>query len=147
MFRRIRAGLGLGLTWVAGWTCLGALLGFVMGGPSVVAPLAFGYGLTGFVSGAAFSVALSFAERRRRFEELSMGRFAALGGATVAAFQVLMNGLAASSFGPVFTWVSWLGLTAFAAVCGAASAVGTLTLARRADERALMGPDETRLLD
>jgi hypothetical protein len=86
--RRIRGALGLGLTWAVGWALAGVMLGvtslLLPGLPWSAffevfdAPLP-ALAIPGFLGGALFSVVLGIVGRRRRFDELSLPRFAALG--------------------------------------------------------------------
>ena len=87
--RRIRGALGMGLTWAAGWAPIGAVLGLALG-VSVFAGSAMSLGAMagrwaglfaalGLLGGALFSTVLRIAEGRRRFDELSLPRFAAWG--------------------------------------------------------------------
>src|SRR5512139_1738757 len=103
--RRIRGAFGMGLTWAAGW----ALFGLLIGVTSVVlpdlpwdaffavfdAPLP-ALAVPGFVGGALFSVVLGIAARRRRFDQLSMPRFAlwgAVGGVLLSLVPAAMFAL------------------------------------------------------
>ncbi len=96
--RRIRGAIGMGLTWAAGWTPIGALTGLALwvigldppGMIRFVLASATLFGALGFVGGCIFSAVLGLAERRRRFEELSLPRFAAWGGVA----GLLLGGLA-----------------------------------------------------
>jgi len=85
--RRIRGALGTGLTWAAAWGGVGAILGLLgfLGppflGPSFMEPLggllaAVSFGVAGFIAGASFSTVLGITEGRRRFDEMSLPRFA-----------------------------------------------------------------------
>ena len=84
-----------GLTWAAGWAPIGALVGLVVAvaiggvpvGVVVVRYVAL-FAVLGLVGGGIFSTVLSLTEGRRRFDELSLPRFAAwgaLGGLLLAA--------------------------------------------------------------
>lgn len=79
------------LTWAAGW----AIAGLLIGATSLVTPwlpwAAFfrvfdaplpALGMPGFIGGGIFSIVIGFAERRSKFEDLSMGRFTAWGAAS-----------------------------------------------------------------
>jgi hypothetical protein len=101
------------------------------GAADVLFPLFFG--LLGFLAGATFSGILGVLGRRRRFDEMSLPRFAgwgALGGLVVCGIVAVAAGPGANLavVGPVF------------AMAGAISASGTLALARRAEKRELLGP-------
>ena len=83
--RRIRGAVGMGLTWAAAWFGIGAIVGLatLQSGAaafgSALAYLAINSlisAASGFLGGAAFSGVLSLAEGRRRFDEMSLGRFA-----------------------------------------------------------------------
>jgi hypothetical protein len=135
--RRVRSAVVVGLIWAIGW-------GFVGGGvmETIVDPNGriadiwpAVLGIPGFFGGVLFSVVFSIAERRRRFDELSLPRFGAWGavaGALLAVPAIAAFGLGAGIIGPL-------------TILGAASASGTLALARRADDRGLLGAgDEER---
>ena len=80
--RRIRGAVGMGLTWAAAWFGVGAIVGLVMlgdYGPTGAAFSAAIYAVLGFVGGAVFSVVLGITEGRRRFDQMSLWRFAAWG--------------------------------------------------------------------
>ena len=100
--KRIRGALGMGLTWAVAWSPFGAILGLVLwvviGGTPLLNTLV-GFvaaaATLGFVGGAAFSVVLGIAEGRRRFDEMSLPRFAgwgALGGLLVTLVMALVLG-------------------------------------------------------
>jgi hypothetical protein len=156
----IRGAFGLGLTWAAVWGAFGALLGLVMGFPEfgidVAVFFAWRDAAMGFVGGATFASVLRLAEGRRRFDELRLPRFAAWGG--LGGFLIgagywggwwILSGIA-----PDMAAVQWL---AVPTLLGAASASGSLVLARVADDRQLLeegaeaadiglSPDERRTL-
>ncbi len=83
----------------------------------------------GLIGGAAFSAFLSLTEGRRRFDQMSLPRFAvwgALGGGLMSlAMTVLGEG------GGLVTWVFFM-------LLGSGSATSTLALARRAQDRELL---------
>ena len=132
---RIRGAVGLGLTWAAAWGGLGALIGLVFfaGGVDVeLVANALLFALSGFTGGVAFSGVLGIAEGRRRFDQMSLLRFAgwgAMGGLLVSVFLL-------SSAGPL-TPVGVL-VTVAVTLMGAGSAAGSLALARRADDGDLL---------
>ena len=137
--KRIRGALGMGLTWAAGWFGVFVILGLVGGSGTLglldYVGLTVLFGIVGFVGGAAFSVVLGITEGRRRFDELSLRRF---------AFWGAVGGLLVSM---PLSWVSWssafqsaeaLGVGVVLTLLGAGSAAGSLALARRADDRELL---------
>ena len=134
--KRIRAAVGMGLTWAAVWSGFGAILGLLMavfGVPlSVIVGVFLGYGAIGFVGGAIFSAVLALAEGRRTFDELSLPRFSVWGAVGGLLLWVLGGGLVSSGF---------IG-AGIAALLGAGSAAGSLALARKADDGALLEAGE-----
>ena len=147
--RRIRGAVGTGLTWAAGWAVAGLLIGVM----SVLlpglpwnsffevfdAPLP-ALAIPGFFAGLFFSIVLGIAARRRKFDELSVPKFAAWGAAggvllTLFPFALVAVGMASRAGSDIGT------LQILAAVGGpfvllsAASAAGSLILARRAADR------------
>jgi hypothetical protein len=115
------------------------LLGLLLltGSTGADVPYPLGFGAFGFVAGVVFSGVLGVIEGRRRFDEMSLPRFAwwgAAGGLLLAAAFVLVVALAEDPaflsnlvvLGPVF------------AVVGAASAAGSLALARKGEDRELL---------
>ena len=128
--RRIRGAIGVGLTWAAAWFGAGMILLFVVGFGAADVPFPLFFGLLGFLAGVTFSGLLGVFARRRRFDEMSLPRFAgwgALGGLLLSGIVVVAAGPAGEFLvlGPVF------------ALAGAISAAGTLALARRSEARAL----------
>jgi hypothetical protein len=135
--RRIRAAIGMGLTWGAAWFGAGILLARVPGFYSDV-PFALLFAPLGFIAGVIFSGTLVAIEGRRRFDRMSLSRFAGWG----AVSGLLLSGIFVvgaalrgealwgefSVFGPVLATAS--------AVCAA----GSLALAKRAERRELLGP-------
>ncbi len=151
--RRIRGAVGMGLTWAIGWALFGLLIGVASklfpGLPWWDAFFAFfdaplpALAIPGFVGGALFSVVLGIAGRRRRFDELSLPRFTlwgAVGGLLLSLVPVSMVALGLATLSPQGGGL-WQ-LTALIAgpltlLC-AASASGSLVLARRSEDRALL---------
>jgi len=128
--RRIRGAIGIGLTWAVAWFGAGLILLLVVGVGAADVPFPLFFGLLGFLAGATFSGVLGIVEGRRRFDQMSLPRFAgwgALGGLVLSGILVWAASLGGEFLvlGPVF------------ALAGAGSAAGTLSLARRAAERGL----------
>ncbi len=133
--KRIRGALGMGLTWAAAWGGvfgIASMIGGAGGGLANLGANLVTFGLLGFIGGAAFSVVLGIAEGRRRFDEMSLWRFAfwgALGGGLLMTPPLLM--------GWVPTLEGW-GIAGVLALLGAGCSAGSLALARRADDRELL---------
>ena len=137
--RRVRGAIGMGLTWAVAWFPVGAIIGLVAGLTdtpgslvTLVFVLASTFAAVGFVGGTIFSTILGLAEGRRRFDQMSLPRFAAWGalGAFLVAALVQLTIGGSSSLSIMATSVLTL--------LGAGSAAGSLALARRADDRELL---------
>lgn len=134
--RRIRGAVGMGLTWAAGWALVGVLIEliteFVPGWDGALVDVwVTALAVPGFLGGAVFSVVLGIAGGRRRFDELSLPRFAcwgALGGLLVSVPIMTVVGFTP----PLLVAASMVTL-----LC-AGSAAGSLALARMAEERELL---------
>jgi len=137
--RRIRAAIGMGLTWGVVWSGAGALLARVPGFYSDL-PFALLFAPLGFVTGIIFSGILVVIERRRRFHRVSLPRFAAWG----ALSGLLLSGIfaVAAALRGQTAWGEFLvfgpPLTMASAVCAA----GSLAMARRAERQELRGRSE-----
>lgn len=127
--RRIRAAVGIGLTWAAAWFAAGMLLLLVVGVGAADVPFPLFFGLLGFLAGATFSGFLGILARRRRFDQLSLPRFAGAG----AVGGLLLAGIVVLAAGPA----DFLVMALVFATAGAISAAGTLALARKAEKREL----------
>lgn len=142
--RRIRGAIGMGVIWAAAWSGVGMILalGFLLitgSRPDPPFPLLFG--AFGFVAGVIFSGLLGVVEGRRRFDQMSLPRFAAwgaIGGLLLSATFVLAVSLAGD---PAFIWNLVVVGPVFA-LAAAGSAAGSLALARKARDREL--PETTR---
>ncbi|MEZ4456503.1 MAG: hypothetical protein R2882_08140 [Gemmatimonadales bacterium] len=128
--RRLRGALGMGLSWALVWAVVGGgiMEAFVDPDGRILDMWPQTLAIPGFVGGVVFSVLLGVAERRRRFDELSLGRFASLGAVTGLLLGTLVLGLGAGASLPL-----WLRLAAIAApivALSTGSAAGVLALAR-----------------
>ena len=130
--RRIRGAIGMGLTWGLAWFGAGLALLFVVGFGAADVPFPLGFGLLGFLAGITFSGVLGIVEGRRRFDQMSLPRFAMWGGVGGLLFSgifVLVAALGVEALlllGPVF------------ALSGAGCAAGSLALARMAEDGELL---------
>ena len=130
--RRIRGAIGMGFTWGAAWAGAGIALAVVTRFQAD-APFPLVFGVLGFFAGVVFSGLLALTEGRRRWDQMSLPRFAgwgALGGLLLAAVFAK-----AASLG----WADVLVVApTFAAAC-AVCASGSLAVARRAVRWELRG--------
>ncbi len=130
--RRIRGAIGMGLTWALAWFSAGIALLLVVGVGAADVPFPLGFGMLGFGAGVIFSGVLGVMERRRRFDQMSVRRFAGwggVGGLLLSAIFVLVAALAGDAS------VEVLVVAPVFALSGAASAAGSLALARMAERR------------
>src|SRR5690606_7137877 len=79
--RRIRGAVGMGITWALAWFGAGLVLLVIVGPNAADVPFPLFFGLLGFLGGLVFSGILGLVERRRRFEQMSLPRFAGWGAA------------------------------------------------------------------
>lgn len=113
----------MGFTWAAVWFAAGALPRWVLGvNPDAPFPLIFG--VFGFTAGIIFSGLLVLTEGRRRFEQMSLLRFAGWGAAGGLLLSVLFAKAASLGQGDILTIAP-----TFAVAC-AVCASGSLALAR-----------------
>jgi hypothetical protein len=140
--RRIRGAIKMGLTWAAAGFVAGTILARVPGFESDL-PFAFLFAPLGFLAGLIFSGILVAFGYRRRFDSMSLSRFAgwgAVSGLLLSAAFAAAAGLRGQSM--------WGEFLVFGPALGAASAVGaagSLALARRAERRELAEPTEPDL--
>ncbi len=117
--RRIRSAFLTGLTWAFAWSFIGTSFMVLLGvDHRATTDMINPYAGMGLIGGGAFSVF------RRRFDEMSLPRFAAWGAAGGLLLSVL--------FGP-----ETLVTLSIGTLLGAGSAAGSMVLVRRADEMSL----------
>ncbi len=151
--RRIRGAVGMGLTWAVGWALFGVLIGITsLLLPGLLwdrffevfdAPLP-ALAVPGFVGGAFFSTVLGIAGRRRRFDELSLPRFAAwgaVGGLLLGLFPAAMVAVGSASAN-VDAWLFTSVIIGPLSLLSAVSASGSLVLARMTEDQALLEASE-----
>lgn len=137
--RRVRAAAGMGLIWAIGWAVVGGAVmeGIVDPHGKILDMWPQTLAIPGFLCGAIFSVVLGIAAAGRRFDELSLPRFGALG-----AGAGLLLGVLAAATGPASLplWLRAAVVIAPLTILSAASATASLALARMAERRALPDP-------
>jgi hypothetical protein len=134
--RKLRGAIGVGFAWGLAWFLAGMALLLVVGPDAADVPFPVGFGALGFLAGVTFSGVLGLVDGGRRFEEMSMPRFAALGAVGGALFSgafVALAGLGVAALGL---------LTPIFGIAGAGCAAGSLALARKAEDPPLL-PGET----
>jgi hypothetical protein len=139
--RRIRGAVLMGLTWAVVWVPVAVLMSLIVDRDgSMDEPWILVGAYPGFLSAVIFSVVIWVAERRRRFDQLSLTRVAALG--AIAGLLVGMVPFVAGSNSTTLpTWVLMLAITGPITLLSALSAGGSLALARRAEKLNLLdGP-------
>jgi hypothetical protein len=128
--RRIRGTVGMGLTWAVAWSAAGLVPRWVLGfNPDAPFPIIFG--VLGFIAGVIFSGLLVMSAGRRRFDQMSLPRFAGWGAAGGILLSVVFAKAASLAWGDVLVIVPTL------ALASAACASGSLAVARRAVHREL----------
>jgi hypothetical protein len=134
--RRLRGALGIGLAWGVAWLAAGLVLLAIVGPDAADVPFPLFFGFLGFIAGVIFSGILGMTEGRRRFDQMSMKRFAgwgAVGGLVLAGVMTLVVGVdSILVLGPIF------------AISGAACASGSLALARKAVSHDTLGEGAAR---
>ena len=131
--RRIRAAIVMSFTWAAAWGIVGMVPRWVLG-INADAPFPLIFGVLGFAAGVTFSAVLMTTERRRRFDDMSLPRFAAWG----AAGGILLS--AAFAKAASLDWGDVLMIVPTFAAASALGASGSLALARRAVRPELRAP-------
>jgi len=144
--RRLKAAVGMGLTWAVGWGLVGFAIELVhniwpnaLGSAVDIWPAALA--LPAFFGGVAFSAVLGIVGRRRRFDELSLPRFAAwgaVGGLLVSLGPAVAMALGVTNVGPDQMWIAIAALGGTMTLLGASSAGATLMLARSSEDRDLL---------
>ena len=143
--RRLRGALGMAVLWGLAWFAGGIVLLLIVGLDAADVPFPLGFGVLGFLAGALFSGILGLIEGGRGFHQLSLPRFAGWGAAagllSSALFAVTVSLVGGGAMLDDLVFLAPL----FAAI-GAGSAAGSLALARRGEDPALLeaGPDGER---
>ena len=141
--RRVRAAFGMGVAWGLTWFGGGLVLLVIVGPDAADVPFPLGFGFLGFLAGALFSGVLSLVAGGRRFDEISMPRFAGWGAVAGLVFSVLFVAVTfVVGSADLIDDLVYLG-PLFAAVSGG-SAAGSLALARWGEDAELIEAQEER---
>jgi hypothetical protein len=142
LIQRFRGLLGVGITWGALWSVIGAGIGVVVGAvhPEVwqwtnpIFEWALGMGLYGLVSGIGFGTLLTLREGRKTLFDLSLLRTTVWGVLGAAAVPLLFGVLGMFEAGTTVADV--LGAVAVTGFLGGTFAPVSVAMARRAELRA-----------
>jgi hypothetical protein len=132
----------MGVTWFAGWAGVGFLMELIDRSGQIADIWPAVLGIPGFFGGVVFSAVLGIAAGRRRFDELSLRSFAALGagaGVLLGAIPFVVFGAPADEVGLWRVVAVVFGTTT---ALSTISATGTLLLARMADDRELLAASD-----
>ena len=149
LVRRLRGLLGVGVTWGALWSVIGAGIGLVIG---IVAPEVWdvsnpilrwtvGMGLYGLVSGVGFGSLLALRESRKTALDIPLGRAAIWGVAGAVAVPLLFGAVGTFEVGT--TTAEVLGAILVTGALGGTFAPAAIAIAQRAELRAA---DDSKLL-
>ena len=128
--RRIRGAIGMGFIWGAAWSGAGIVVAAAFRFHAD-APFPLIFGVLGFIAGIIFSAFLALTAGRRRFDQMSLPRFAGWG----AMGGMLLSALFANAAS--LDWGDVLAITPTFALACAVCASGSLAVARRAERREL----------
>lgn len=132
-FKRARSVLGMGVIWALGWAIVGGgiMEGIVDPNGQILDMWPQTLAIPGFIVGVLFALLLWIKDGRRRFDELSLPGFTALGAAAgaVLGVGVLIAGIFPTIASPLLRAAVVL---APLTLLSAASAASTLAIARRA---------------
>ena len=153
--RRLRGALVISGIWALAWGSVGMLIEWIhniwpnpLGRLVDIWPMALA--LPAFLSGLFFSTLLGIAGRRRKFSELSVGRFVVLGAAGGLLVGLVPAVMVLVGFGDLKAPYTLPYLIATIsgpfAVVGALTGAGTLLIARTG-ERGALPPGEKHLLE
>lgn len=141
--KRIRGAFGIALMWAVVWAPVGVLIGaFVDPTGAMDEPWWAVGAYPGFVGGLVFATVLRIAARRRRFDELSLPRFAAWGAAAGLVVGTLPFAIGTPT-AAIPLWQLASVVIGPITLLSSISAAGSLALARRGQSRErLEGSDE-----
>lgn len=130
LLRRIRGAIGTGLTWAVVWGAAGGIPRWILGMHSDL-PFPILFAGLGFIAGVTFSGIMLLTLRRRRLDQLSIPALAAAGAVGGLGIGIMFVVTGSSAL------TTMIVIPATFALASAASAAGTLTLARRASQNEL----------
>ena len=156
LWRRIRGVLGTAATWFVSWATLGAIYLLIdvirhsWRVPAIrdqlfmgLAAIGIFWGIWGAVSGILYGVSVAISQRGRAFAQLRARNLALWGAVSGAAYPGLLGISSVLTQGVTLADIPLA--IALGAVAGAASAGGTLWLARRGEALAISAASEPEL--
>jgi hypothetical protein len=129
--------VGTGFAWAVGWVAVSGIFLGLGGSWDLFLGSALRTTLTGFIIGSSFAVVLSIAERRSRFEDLSLWGVAGcawIAGFLVAGVSGLFNGVAG--------WLSELFVALMVGLQAGVFGLATYALAKRGEPKMVDGADD-----
>lgn len=131
--RRVRGAVGMGLTWAIVWAPVAVLIGLIVDPTDSMDEMWPMIGaLPGFLGGVVFSAVLGFAANRRKLSDLSI-RKVALWGAGARLFVGVVPFLLGTAAASTRPWLLPTVVISSITLLCAASAAGSLWLARRGE--------------
>lgn len=139
--RRFKGAIVLGGVWAFGWALLSIPMELWIDPNGRIADIwPMVLAIPGFLAGTMFAFVLAVSERQRRFDELSIARFAVWGAVAGGVLGALMVALLSGGFS-AFLSPRGLFVEGIVAVLGTVSAAGTFAIARKGEAREI-GPGE-----
>ena len=136
--RRARGAVLMGVTWALIWAPVGVLIGLIVDPDGSMDEMWVAIGAyPGFLGGVVFATVLGIVGRRRRFEELSLPRFAAWGAVAGLLVGAIPFAVGESTSGRPL-WLLGGVVMGSITLLSAGSAAGSLALARMAEKRATL---------
>lgn len=133
--RRIRGAVGMGLTWALVWGPAAVLIGMAVDPDGSTDEMWVAIGAyPGFLGGVVFSAVLAVAARRRSLDDLPLPHVA-LWGAAAGLIVGTLPFLIGESTSEMPVWLLAAIVISSITILSAASAAGSLALARMADRR------------
>jgi hypothetical protein len=139
---RLRGALSTGILWAIGWGVAFLGLGLLLGPAQTSLLVLFKIGMFfGFVGGVSFALIMSFAERKRTLDQLSLWRVALWGffGATALLLSFTLLPL-----GPEFSFGSLIAVVV-GGLLGAGFAAGSVAIARQGDIKLIESEEDAVL--
>jgi hypothetical protein len=133
--KRIRSALLMGVMWAAVWAPVAVLVGYIVDPDGSMDEMWVAIGAyAGFLGGVAFATVLAIVGRKRRFDQLSLPRFA-VWGAGAGLFVGTLPFLIGEATTRLPLWLLAGVVIGSVTLLSAGSAAASLALARRAEQQ------------